>query len=186
MDTEKIRDTFWGCLIWLAFFGAIAGIAGYCENKEKEAAMKNAAQPAMAFVISGDKHLHTTIHGFMATNAEIKLLSKQDVEKGNYILCRECTKQSDIVDTFESIEQSADNKYKEKSAVQTLFDKWEKEDQGEEPVYVWICTGSSSHAYHSDPDCEGLQYCKADIEEIELEDAEDMGRTPCHFCHDED
>jgi hypothetical protein len=59
-------------------------------------------------------------------------------------------------------------------------------DEEEEPVYVWICTGEYSHAYHSDPDCEGLQYCKGEIEMIEWEEAQDMGRTPCHFCHDED
>ena len=170
----------------------VATILIGCSNDKKQQVYgllssqeRNEGQVAIAFAIEGDNYLHTFIHGDMKTNAKIKLFSEQEAEDSCYSLCNECVRRADIVDAYESIGQHPD-KHKKRTVVQKLFDKWEKEDQGEEPVYVWICTGSSSHAYHSDPDCEGLQYCKADIEEIELEDAEDMGRTPCHFCHDED
>ena len=138
----------------------------------------------MAFVIGGDKHLHTSIHGFMATNAEIKLLSKQDAENSDYRLCGECARRADIVDTYESIEQHTDSQYQKKPAVQTLFDSSGKEDLEEEPAYVWICTGTSSHAYHYYMDCIGLSSCKAEIDEISLEEAEKRGRTPCHLCRE--
>lgn len=57
------------------------------------------------------------------------------------------------------------------------------DSQEEETNEVWICTGSSSHAYHSNGDCFGLQNCSAEIEKISKDEAIDMGRTPCHFCH---
>lgn len=47
---------------------------------------------------------------------------------------------------------------------------------------VYICTGSSSRRYHSDEDCLGLERCRGDIERVSIEDAEDMGRTPCRLC----
>lgn len=53
----------------------------------------------------------------------------------------------------------------------------------EETENVYICTGKKSHAYHSNINCWGLNKCSGDIEEISKEDAEEMGRTPCHFCH---
>lgn len=50
---------------------------------------------------------------------------------------------------------------------------------------VWICTGSSSHAYHSNEECYGIQACGGDIEMVSIEEAISMGRTPCHYCHEE-
>lgn len=48
---------------------------------------------------------------------------------------------------------------------------------------VYICTGSSSKRYHSDPDCKGLSRCSGEIEGVSEEEAEDMGRTPCKICY---
>lgn len=48
---------------------------------------------------------------------------------------------------------------------------------------VWICTGRSSHAYHSTDDCYGIKSCRGRKKKISLEEAIDMGRTPCHYCH---
>lgn len=48
---------------------------------------------------------------------------------------------------------------------------------------VYICTGRKSHAYHSTDECYGIKSCKGRIELITIEDARDMGRTPCHYCH---
>lgn len=55
----------------------------------------------------------------------------------------------------------------------------------EETGDVWICTGESSHAYHSNRDCYGLGSCRADIERISIAEAIEIGRTPCHYCHRE-
>ena len=55
--------------------------------------------------------------------------------------------------------------------------------QEEETGVVYICTGKKSHAYHSNPECYGIKSCRANIEKIPIEEAEDMGRTPCHYCH---
>lgn len=59
-----------------------------------------------------------------------------------------------------------------------FYDSQEKES-GE----VWICTGKTSHAYHSTPECYGIQSCRAEKKKITLEEAVSMGRTPCHYCH---
>lgn len=48
--------------------------------------------------------------------------------------------------------------------------------------YVWICTGASSHAYHSDPECRWLQLCSGEIEKVATDVARDMGRKPCKMC----
>ena len=55
----------------------------------------------------------------------------------------------------------------------------------EETNMVWICTGRSSHAYHSTDDCYGIQACKGRKKKISLDEAVSMGRTPCHYCHEE-
>lgn len=56
-------------------------------------------------------------------------------------------------------------------------------DKNEETEGVWICTGKSSHAYHSTSECYGIQSCRSKKKKISLEDAKAMGRTPCHYCH---
>lgn len=48
---------------------------------------------------------------------------------------------------------------------------------------VYICTGSSSERYHSNPDCRGLNRCNGSIEAVTESEAESMGRTPCHICY---
>lgn len=63
-----------------------------------------------------------------------------------------------------------------------LYQTQKKVDDGR----VYICTGKSSHAYHSTDECYGIQACTGDIEKVSLEDAVYMGRTPCHYCHNED
>ena len=60
------------------------------------------------------------------------------------------------------------------------------DEQESETGMVYICTGKSSHAYHSTRDCYGIKSCRASIEKISLGEAEGMGRTPCRYCHKED
>lgn len=48
---------------------------------------------------------------------------------------------------------------------------------------VYICTGRNSHAYHKTRDCYGLSNCSRSILKVSLEEAEEEGRTPCHYCH---
>lgn len=56
-------------------------------------------------------------------------------------------------------------------------------DENEGGETVFICSGSTSKRYHSDPDCRGLSNCTGEIEEVSEEEAEDMGRTPCQICY---
>lgn len=48
---------------------------------------------------------------------------------------------------------------------------------------VWVCTGESSERYHAHNDCKGLRICRASVEEISLQEAESIGRTPCNKCY---
>lgn len=48
---------------------------------------------------------------------------------------------------------------------------------------VWVCTGGSSKRYHAYDKCKGLSKCSASIDEVKLEEAETMGRTPCRKCY---
>lgn len=57
------------------------------------------------------------------------------------------------------------------------------DSQEQETGNVFICTGKRSHAYHSSPECYGIKSCKASVEIITIGEAENMGRTPCHYCH---
>lgn len=50
---------------------------------------------------------------------------------------------------------------------------------------VWICTGYSSHAYHSTYDCYGINSCRGEKKHISLDKAIEMGRTACHYCCNE-
>lgn len=59
----------------------------------------------------------------------------------------------------------------------------EKDDSNVSDEAVYICTGETSTKYHSDPDCLGLSHCSGEIEEVSVEDAEAMGRTPCKICY---
>lgn len=48
---------------------------------------------------------------------------------------------------------------------------------------VYICTGTKSKRYHKTEDCIGLSKCSRSIEEISIEEAEELGRTPCGYCY---
>ena len=58
------------------------------------------------------------------------------------------------------------------------------DNQEAETGKVWICTGGSSHAYHSSEDCYGLQSCRRSKKQISIDEAIRIGRTPCHYCHE--
>ena len=47
---------------------------------------------------------------------------------------------------------------------------------------VMICLSEDAYAYH-DSQCYGLDQCDADIEYLDQEEAEGLGRTPCGFCY---
>lgn len=49
--------------------------------------------------------------------------------------------------------------------------------------YVYICTGGKSKRYHPDEYCNGLRRCSGSVEEVSVDEAEDMGRTPCKICY---
>jgi uncharacterized protein YceK len=55
----------------------------------------------------------------------------------------------------------------------------DKETNGE---IVYICTGGYSKRYHSTRSCKGLRNCGGTIKAISIEEAEEMGRTPCQIC----
>lgn len=48
---------------------------------------------------------------------------------------------------------------------------------------VYICTSGTSKRYHSDRYCSGLGRCIGEIDEMSVDEAENMGRTPCHICY---
>lgn len=47
--------------------------------------------------------------------------------------------------------------------------------------YVYICKGSSSYAYHYNPNCRGLRKCSTSLEKITLEEAKSKGRKLCGY-----
>ena len=47
---------------------------------------------------------------------------------------------------------------------------------------AWISTSPNATAYHIYDDCEALLHTVYDIEYIDIEDAELMGRHLCHYC----
>lgn len=46
---------------------------------------------------------------------------------------------------------------------------------------VYICKGTYSKSYHYDPECKGLRSCTTEIFEIEIESAQQKGRTLCGY-----
>lgn len=48
---------------------------------------------------------------------------------------------------------------------------------------VFICTGRYSKRYHSDEYCKGLMNCSGDVRSVSLQEAEEMGKTPCRYCY---
>lgn len=47
---------------------------------------------------------------------------------------------------------------------------------------VYICTGSSSYAYHANKNCSGLNNCKGEIKAVTIAEAEQQHRKPCKKC----
>lgn len=48
---------------------------------------------------------------------------------------------------------------------------------------VYVCTGSSSVAYHKTKTCKGLRNCGSEIKSITPKEAKEMNRRPCKICY---
>lgn len=48
---------------------------------------------------------------------------------------------------------------------------------------VYVCKSASATRYHDSEECWGLNQCKSRIEKVSVEEAEDMGYTPCKICY---
>lgn len=48
---------------------------------------------------------------------------------------------------------------------------------------VYVCKGKYSKRFHNDMDCKGLMNCRGGIEIMTIEEAEDLGKTPCGYCY---
>lgn len=48
---------------------------------------------------------------------------------------------------------------------------------------VYVCGGRYAKRYHNDEYCKGLQSCRGGIEIMTIEEAEDLGKTPCGYCY---
>lgn len=48
---------------------------------------------------------------------------------------------------------------------------------------VFVCTGKYAKRFHCDEDCKGLQSCRSEIVVMSIEEAEDLGLTPCGYCY---
>ena len=48
---------------------------------------------------------------------------------------------------------------------------------------VYICMGSSSYRYHARKKCRGLKNCGGSVKKINLQEAKNIGRTPCRICY---
>lgn len=48
---------------------------------------------------------------------------------------------------------------------------------------VYICTGPTAKRYHAKKSCSGLKKCSGAIQQISLQKAKNMGRTPCKRCY---
>lgn len=49
---------------------------------------------------------------------------------------------------------------------------------------VYVCMGSSATRYHKTEECPSFANCKSGVEAMSVEEAQDMGRTPCLRCYD--
>ena len=47
---------------------------------------------------------------------------------------------------------------------------------------VYICTGKTARAYHTNRNCEGLGNCKGEIKQIKMKEAVKQGRHFCSYC----
>ena len=48
-------------------------------------------------------------------------------------------------------------------------------------MYVYVCNGPSSKAYHYSPNCKGLQKCSKQVIKVTLEEAKEKGRKLCGY-----
>lgn len=48
-------------------------------------------------------------------------------------------------------------------------------------MYVYVCNGPSSKAYHYTPNCKGLQKCSKQVVKVTLEEAKEEGRKLCGY-----
>ena len=47
---------------------------------------------------------------------------------------------------------------------------------------VFICTGKTAKAYHTNRNCEGLGNCRGEIKQIKMSKAVKQGRHLCNYC----
>ena len=66
---------------------------------------------------------------------------------------------------------------KKSGKVQSLY-----ESGDDAASIVYVCTGPSARAYHTNEGCKGLERCSDDIMEMTEQEAIDMGRHLCHYC----
>lgn len=48
---------------------------------------------------------------------------------------------------------------------------------------VYICTGPNSKRYHRSSNCKGFNRCSGSVRKLSVEQARQMGRTPCKWCY---
>lgn len=48
---------------------------------------------------------------------------------------------------------------------------------------VYVCKGKYSKRFHNDLSCKGLSKCRGGIKIMTIEEAEDIGKTPCGYCY---
>ena len=48
---------------------------------------------------------------------------------------------------------------------------------------VYVCTGRYAKRFHNDEECKGLQSCRSEIVTMSIEEAENLGLTPCGYCY---
>ena len=53
---------------------------------------------------------------------------------------------------------------------------------GQRKETVYVCTGPMSQCYHIDRKCYGLQRCSKRVVTVSLQEAQENGRRPCHYC----
>lgn len=56
------------------------------------------------------------------------------------------------------------------------------QESAQDAPKVYICQGSKSACYHSNPNCSGLRRCSTELKAITLDEAKKMGRRPCKVC----
>lgn len=72
---------------------------------------------------------------------------------------------------------------KEKESKQEPAQTEQKQTQTHHYDEVYVCTGKYAKRFHCDEDCRGLQSCRSEIAVMSIEEAEDLGLTPCGYCY---